>query len=102
MNSCINTWCPLAELCQLSLFSGRKSLELVSKSFRKELAGTSPCSAIYNETLLWSSLREGSGGRKEECLCCIKYFHYASDVEKFLVGLKHVWHNWLEDKQKTM
>lgn len=91
-----------AGLWQFPRFSGRKSPNLAPRSFRQHLSGTNPCLSMCNKTELWFPLKKWREGRKEECLCSIKYFHYASDVRKFLVGLRHLWHDCLENKHKTL
>lgn len=96
------TWGPSAGLCQFLLFSGRKSPILVPRSFKQHFSGINPCSSMNSKTELWLPLKKWRRGRKEECLCSVKYFHYASDVKKFLVGLKHLWHDSLENKHKTL
>lgn len=85
--------------CQLSLLSGRTSLELVSRYFRKELAGASPCSPI--KQCFGYPCTSGMEGEEEKrsVYAALNIFIMHQMLRQFLVGLKHLWHNWLENKQ---
>lgn len=74
---------PFAELHQLLLFSDRK---WISRSSRKELAGTSPCSLTHNKTVLWLSLCLRNEGREEKRNVCA-----ASDISVMHQMMRNFW-----------